>query len=261
MARRLAAWATLMLACAALGVAAAPAAMPAASGGAAVPASPSLTPSPTPTPTPALSPCCATLAASGYVRTPGVPAVLITTAASAPPDRTKRPATLCTCGAGDVGTGADGSPVVDWAGPIRLKNRGGVNTRTGGVVAMVEGERERVGRQAGAAVLGARWRGSRGGGGGGARRGEERGGSAAPRRDPPPSPSSRTPLTPPSPLSLCCSPVHTHRAVQQDPPVRGLPAQSRPKRERDGGPAPPPPPTHPRPGPRRGPPRLPGSGQ
>jgi len=76
------------------------------------------------------SACCAALAAINFTRAPGIPVAIIESAGSGPPDRTKRPATLCTCGAGDVGVpGADGAAIVDWAGPIQLKERGGVNTR------------------------------------------------------------------------------------------------------------------------------------
>ena len=76
------------------------------------------------------SPCCAALAATGFTRAPGIPAVVIDTQGAGPPDRTKRVATLCSCGAHEVGVpGADGQPIEDWAGPIKLKNRGGTNTR------------------------------------------------------------------------------------------------------------------------------------
>jgi hypothetical protein len=75
------------------------------------------------------SACCAMLAAAGFTRSVGVPVVLIDTAAGLP-TRTKQNATLCTCGAGEVGVpGAGGQAIGDWAGPIKLKVRGGTNTR------------------------------------------------------------------------------------------------------------------------------------
>ena len=70
--------------------------------------------------------------AAGFQRAPGVPVVIIRAAAGGPITRNKTAATLCTCGAADIGVPAfDGAPITDWAGPIELRVRGGTNTRKG----------------------------------------------------------------------------------------------------------------------------------
>lgn len=92
-----------------------------------------------PPPPPAVAPpasppnaCCAEVEASGFQRAPGVPVVIIRTPAGGPITRNKTAATLCTCGAADIGVPAfDGAPITDWAGPIELRVRGGTNTRKG----------------------------------------------------------------------------------------------------------------------------------